>query len=442
MPSLRLCRMIDAGRPVGRQRTSQHGAASLIVVMVLFFVISMVAAYTNRNLIFEQKTSANQYRSTRALEAAEAGLEWALTLLNTGRLTASCLPSTNPADTDFRQRYLTIDAANGNITTKLKSSGGALSPSCVYDGSNWVCDCPADADPSLTAPSSSGIFPAFRVQLRAIAGQPGVVRIDVNGCTTLDEGCLKFPGDPQPGEGRASVHAVAALRGSVFSPPTAALTSRVTINSTASLGLFNTLTTGVGVTAHAGGAITLPGARLTGPAGTPGAATLVDGDAQLAALSDERLFHNLFGTARNTYRDQPGAIVVNCSGGCIASTVRSKIALNPGRVLWLDGDVDFDSPGDVGSASQPVMIVVTGNASFSSPVTVYGLVYSQATSASSPGTWTASGSGSIVGAAVSEGSFSGTATTNIVFDADILMRLRTINGSFVRVPGSWKDFET
>jgi hypothetical protein len=34
--------------------------------MLLFFIISMVAAYTSRNLIFEQRTSANQYRSTQA----------------------------------------------------------------------------------------------------------------------------------------------------------------------------------------------------------------------------------------------------------------------------------------------------------------------------------------------------------------------------------------
>ena len=44
--------------------------------MVLFFIMSLVAAYASRNLIFEQRTSANNYRSTQAFEAAEAGLEW------------------------------------------------------------------------------------------------------------------------------------------------------------------------------------------------------------------------------------------------------------------------------------------------------------------------------------------------------------------------------
>ena len=43
-----------------------RGAASLIVVLLLFLVLSLTAAYTSRNLIFEQKTSANQARATMA----------------------------------------------------------------------------------------------------------------------------------------------------------------------------------------------------------------------------------------------------------------------------------------------------------------------------------------------------------------------------------------
>ena len=84
--------------------TRQSGAASLIVVMILFFILSLVAAYTNRSLIFEQRTASNQYRSTQALEAAEAGVEWALAMLNSGRITATCAPSVTVADPSFRQR--------------------------------------------------------------------------------------------------------------------------------------------------------------------------------------------------------------------------------------------------------------------------------------------------------------------------------------------------
>ena len=90
----------------------RRGIAALTVVMILFFVMAMVAAYTNRNLVFEQRISANSYRSNRALEAADAGVEWAVAMLNAGRVDANCQATNNNAFGDFRSRYL-VEADNG-----------------------------------------------------------------------------------------------------------------------------------------------------------------------------------------------------------------------------------------------------------------------------------------------------------------------------------------
>ena len=90
-----------------QSRYRQTGAATLIVVMVLFFIISLVAAYTNRSLIFEQRTSSNQYRSTQALEVADAGLEWAISQLNFERLE----PGTMADHTFYGIRYTKLAAA-------------------------------------------------------------------------------------------------------------------------------------------------------------------------------------------------------------------------------------------------------------------------------------------------------------------------------------------
>jgi hypothetical protein len=51
-------------------RSSEQGVATLTVVMVLFFIMALVAAYSSRNMVFEQRTATNQLRSTQALEAA------------------------------------------------------------------------------------------------------------------------------------------------------------------------------------------------------------------------------------------------------------------------------------------------------------------------------------------------------------------------------------
>ena len=419
----------------GRQ-VRQSGVASLIVVMVLFFIISMVAAYTSRNLIFEQRTSTNQYRSTQALEAADAGLQWALGLLNSGRIDPSCVASTNLADTSFRQRYMSINGSTGAITPQLTSLGATLMPSCVFDGSNWQCSCPVDGAPSVTTPSGSGVFPAFRVRFLAMA-RPGVVKIESNGCTRNADGCLNFPASGSDNEGRVTVTALVALKGGVSTIPAAPLTLKGTLNlGGAALSAVNSDAATAGITIQAGGAVVKAGLNLVTTPGTPSELSVVDSDTSLSSLSANRMFANVFGLWRDTYRDQPGAVLLDCGlGGCSANTVRTTIAQNPGRVLWLQGDFSVDSAGDIGSAAEPVVIVASGAISFSAAARMYGLLYTQAA------TWTTSGAAEVRGAVVAEGNVTGGSTATFVYDAPLLTQLRTRSGSFALVPGSWRDFQ-
>ena len=78
-------------------RLRQRGAASLVVAMILLFGMTMVAFYANRGLLFEQRTSANQYRATSAFEVAEAGLEWATARLNEPQKTSTRLAAIGTA---------------------------------------------------------------------------------------------------------------------------------------------------------------------------------------------------------------------------------------------------------------------------------------------------------------------------------------------------------
>ena len=414
----------------------QRGVASLIVVMVLFFVVSMVAAYTSRNLIFEQRTSTNQYRATQALEAADAGLQWAIGLLNSGRIDPSCVASTNLADTSFRQRYMSINGSTGAITPQLTSLGATLMPSCVFDGSNWQCSCPVDGAPSVTTPSGSGVFPAFRVRFLAMA-RPGVVKIESNGCTRNVDSCLNFPASGSDNEGRVTVTALVALKGGVSTIPAAPLTLKGLLDlGGANLKVVNSDPTATGITIQAGGDVIESGLSLISSPGTPSALSVVKFDTSLSDLTPNRMFANVFGLWRETYRDQPGAVVLNCGlAGCSANTIRSTIAQNPGRMLWLQGDFSVDSGGDIGSAAEPVVIVASGGVTFTAAARMFGLLYTQAA------TWTTSGAAEVRGAVVAEGNVGGTSTATFVYDAPLLTQLRTRSGSFALVPGSWKDFQ-
>ena len=263
-----------------------------------------------------------------------------------------------------------------------------------------------------------------------------MIRIQSNGCTRLDDGCLNFPANAVPGEGRATVQALVALRSGLASLPTAALTIRRDFNvGASSLGLFNTAPGSSGITALVGGNVLSTALRLHSHPGSPVDLSVIDNDSALDLLGAERMFSNTFGTSRAVYQKQPGAVTLTCGlGACNAAQVRTAIGTHPERVLWVAGDLDLDSAGDIGSALEPVALVVQGSIRFVTASTVFGVVYSQA------GDWVSAGTGEVRGAVIAEGSFSGTASADFVYDPDVLNRVQRVTGSFVRVPGSWRDF--
>ncbi|ODU06986.1 MAG: hypothetical protein ABS84_16850 [Rubrivivax sp. SCN 71-131] len=168
----------------------------------------------------------------------------------------------------------------------------------------------------------------------------------------------------------------------------------------------------------------------------PSTGHVVENDPGLSdpLLTPERMFAASFGVWPSTYVEQPGAVKVDCSGTCDSAVVRSAVDANPGRVLVLQGDVLLDGGASIGTANDPVVLMATGNFGFSSSTDVYGLVYSRAS------TWATSGSGNIFGALVAEGSIGGTGGFSVGYSKEILDRARWSTGSFVLVPGSWKDF--
>lgn len=418
-------------RPPAARRP--RGVASLVVVLVLFFIVSLVAAYTSRNLIFEQRTSANQYRSTQAIEAAEAGLEWAVAMLNHGRITAACTTSTLFSDTAFRERYLDVDAA-GQLIARLTSTGAALTPTCVSDGSSWQCDCPADAAPALAAPTGDGVFPAFRVRFvnTVVTGHPGIVRLESVACTRLDDDCLSFAvnANGTANEGRAYVSAMLAVSGGVAATPRAALTALgdVTLGGG---GIYN-----ADVPIQAGGAVnTDPSVVFRPAAGSFGTPQPVSPDPALIefAAAPDRLFAATFSMWSPVFRAQPAALVLDCAPTCDAAAVRALVAMNPGRPIWVDGDLAIDSGGDIGSPAAPVVLAIGGDLDVSTAgATVHGLVYVQTAD------WLDTGPVQVNGALVVEGNVTGAPV--ISYDPGLLNRLRYSVGSFVRVPGSWRDF--
>ncbi len=431
--------------------SAQRGAATLIVVMLLFFIVSLVAAYAARNLIFEQKTSTNQYRATQALEAAEAGLEWALAMLNGGRIDASCNPLVPPdvSQNSFRQRYLNIDI-DGNYTPRRWADNVTRErPSCIQDGTGWNCSCPSGAAPAPTLPTGGGVNPAFRVCFEAVnPPQPGVVRVVSTARTRFVDQSCETPAEGDAGDAAASVSVVVALSSALAAPPSAALTAGrdATLTGT-TVTLVNTdaatngATTQVGRTLLDGGITTY---RRHSLPGTPGDRSSIV-DPQLLGLNAAQMLMLNMRMPWATYKGQPATVKVDCSSDC-ANRLTNAVQGNPGRIVWVDGDLNLSTSISLGSDDEPALIVVDGNMGMTGTnVDIVGLLYGL-NDISITGT-----NLNVRGAVVAARDFSRTGTTTTIeynplhltqptLMPRVLSRLRLASGSLVRVPGSWRDF--
>jgi hypothetical protein len=413
----------------------QRGIATLLVVMALFFLVSMVAAYTSRNLIFEQRTSANQYRGTQAFETAEGGVEWALALLNGSRVDASCITSADPSRDTFRSRYLVFNLSLGTISPRLWISPGApvrLAAACTRTAAGWQCSCPSNGPPALAAADGS-VQPAFRMQIEGTP-TPGVIRVDVIACTAPNENCLREArGDATEAVARLIVTMV--MLPAMASTPAAALTVRGDIAlQTPAIAINDDAGTN-GLAVHASGNV--PAGMITSLSmpGSPGAGVIADDDTAMGNTPPERFFASFFGLSRAAFARQPAVTTFTCGGGC-GDSLRAHVRANPGRPVWVADNLIIDSAGDIGTPDNPVLLVVNGQASWAtSGINVHGVVYAQGASASN-----GSSSNWVQGALISESAINAPTLPGTRYDATIIQRIRQQQGSVIRLPGGWRDF--
>jgi len=403
-----------------------RGAASLVVVMVLFFVMMMAAVFNGRSLIFEQKTSANQYRYTQAFEAGEAGLQWALTMLNGGRVDASCNAPAAAPDATFRDRYLTTDVATGQLQPVAGVTAG-----CVRTAGGWSCSCPTAGPAALVAPAGTANMPAFTVQF-SVAPQSGMVNVKARACSSFGTQCAAAA--TERSDAYVEVDSMFALAGGLRAPPSAALTALGNASfSGTDVRVTNADDETNGVTVNAGGAIT-GNPRLTSAPGSVASGSMVAGDSSLSSLltqQGDKPFVTFFGSDKAAFQRLGSVRSVTCAGDCGAAI---QAAYDEGyRMVWIDGNAVIEGSRTLGSATDPLLVVANGNLQLGGTMRLYGVAYSAAILSDN------GGSAELHGAAIAEGSFSGSGSTHLVYDPDVLARLHFRTGTFARVPGSWSD---
>lgn len=425
----------------------QRGAAALAVSMVLLFVMTLVAFFVNRGLLFEQKTSANQYRSTRAFEVAEAGVEWATALLNEARtIDAACLPAAGQP-TSFRDLYVPAVGPASDLTPAANAR-----PGCRLSGGALTCSCPAPG----TAPSlGASTEPNFTVEFTDEPADADAVRVSAYGCINQADACT--PGTTDGGDATAVVRVTLKLRPILRAAPAAALTTGGWAQVCGSFNIANQHGPANGFLVDAGDQIqigtatylsgALPagapacggggGQTLTTIPGTPLASAMVAGDTSLSSIAgnSDSMFAAFFGTTLAQFQSAPSTRVI--SGGNASSRADQVIAAYAlgYRSFWIDGDIQFSGGAALGSAADPVTLASSSAMSFNGNYDIYGIVYSDSANWNDLGT----GTSDVHGAVISRMNYRNNGDGSIVYDPAVLERVRD-RGVLVRVPGSWHDF--
>jgi hypothetical protein len=400
--------------------------------------VLLAAALGHRHVLTELRITANQVHAGVAFEAAEAGLSWAQARLNSPlAIGDDCEPSGAAGADGFRERYLQT-RADGRIDPRLRGAPGSPQPRqalCLREGDGWRCHCPTESAPSLAAPADPRPRPAFLVEWQAVE-RPGVVQVSATGCSHLASPCL--PGAAERADASARLRVGLALLPALATPPAAVLTVQGQIDAgTAALGLHNADALSGGLAAHAGGRLLGTRLRLSTAPGAPVAAATLASDESLATTSAAAFFARHFGTDPDAWRRQPGVRTVDCRGGDCGDALRSALegATDTVRIA-VAGDLALSGRQRVGSATAPVVLVVEGTLRLQGPVQLHGLVHARGLR------WDAAdeGDGALLrGAVLLSGDYGGDASADLVYDVGLMRRLAGRSGSWVRVPGSWRD---
>jgi len=425
--------------PPLRHRRRQRGIGTLTTTMMLLLVISLVAFFVNRGVLFEQRSSGNQARSTMVQEVAEAGIEWATGMLNSPYdIGASCdfLSTTNQS---FRRRYVqTQVAAPVNPTTDVVPLAGAL-PGCKITAAGMTCHCPTTA---TAAALGTSVEPGFTVAFEAVAGDPEAVRVTSWGCSAQAASCT---GDASANaEASARVSVILKMRALLRAVPSAPLTCGTTCDLGGSYNVVNTDVNTNGILVNAGNNIVDgPGVSYQTLAGQPSANALVGSDGSLAALSssdptcsNSNMFRAYFGSTIQQYAESPNTKTLSCGS---AADCKAKLfgAYNDGwRNFYFASDLHLSGNAVLGSAADPVTLVTPYAIDINGTWDVWGLIFSNSAAWNDLGT----GAANIHGAQISCAGYHNNGNGTVTYDADALRNARRNSALMVRVPGSWRDW--
>ena len=358
------------------------GAATLLIAVMLMLSTIIIALYSGQISMGLLKTTSNLNSRNQSFEAAEAGLEYAIAYLNQNTSTILASPSGG---------YISYGPSNGSLTDVTLSNNSAFS--VVY-----------------TNPTAND----YNVLLITVTGR----NADSSSTTTVQQKVAQQP-----------------------SQITTTISSVGNISLVGGSSLRNTVTN---MNIMTGGTVTINnGAQTYTSSGLASYQGRISSDIQqnmpsLQGMSQSAYFQSIFGASSAAVQataQASGLVYTNQS-----ADYSQRLSGVTGKTIFINQTngttVTLGQGVTIGSAAQPVTIIVIGNLTIANGVTIYGFVY-----ASSP-----TQSFNLAGGARVFGGLASATTMNIsngfqlIYNKFPIIAGGSAYGAYGKLPGTWKDF--
>jgi len=391
----------------------QRGFATLLTSLIILVGITLITLFTARTTLMEQRMSANHYRSSQAFYAAQAALEIGIGYINQNGtddlLDIDLLGIDFPPSGDslLLEYPFTNDA-----TLLLQSPNNPKNPTNCYQliaigksddqiGKRTISQCV-----TMLAFSRGGGPEQPLISRTSVSLTGNASVINRYGNTTIWSGAPVTLGNS---------NSIKTYIRDAGTPLSAATTVLESTDSTVATQIISSSNLGIGF-------------------------DIIESDPALSGLTANDFFDNTFVLSR----DQIKTLAQNADQLFPASDIANIDGLT--GLIWIEGDSHL-SGGDIGTSTQPAIVIFNGNAQISGNPTIHGLVYVF-------GQLKVSGTVSVVGAAVIEGDPTvvptgedpviGNGTLNQVFAPSLLQNGNVpppLAGLTVAESDTWKDWE-
>jgi len=428
---------------------SQQGAATLFTAVILLVATTLVAFLTGKTVLQEIKITANNYRASQAITAADAGMEYALAYFN---------------------------GVGFSVAGSDHDNDGVL------DHVDNAIDVNGDGAQDFTAPNRAAIV--FYNQSSIAAASPAplpCVSSSVDGTGNQKSALIEVTGTSDDGVASRTIYQCVGTRNLLKGGgPKQSLVSGASVGLTGAAQIINRYSDlnvwSASVSGISGSAMetyirpvdmeisdlteaelisdqtspSIPNVQKVSSGTLGGGTDTYQNDAFLAAAktasvaarvapgdgSGPGTFFNLFFNDSLTAMSELAAGIPTATGTQLLASGVSDAGLDGlGGVIYVDGDASMNANGTtIGSVNSPAIVIVDGDFDFSGG-TIYGLVYVT-------GDTTITGNPSVIGSTISEGSVSGTGTLKLVYARKVgdTTDGPPIIGTTGIISGSWRDW--